>query len=138
MPAIDLIHDIVKNALLKDGWTVTHDPLTLQYEDDNVYVDLAAERPIAAQRNGQKIAVEIKTFAGRSPLHDFEGALGQYLVYLGILEILEPDRKLYLAIGEVVYRNLFQVGAIRAITERQHLSLLVVNLETEEVVQWIR
>ena len=27
--ARDLFHDIVKKALIKDGWTITHDPFTL-------------------------------------------------------------------------------------------------------------
>ncbi len=31
MPARDFYHDAVKNALTKDGWTITHDPLTLRW-----------------------------------------------------------------------------------------------------------
>jgi hypothetical protein len=31
MPASDLYHDTVKNALTKDGWTITHDPYTLTF-----------------------------------------------------------------------------------------------------------
>ncbi len=31
MPARDKVHDIVKNALIKDGWTITDDPLTLKF-----------------------------------------------------------------------------------------------------------
>ena len=27
MPVKDIYHDTVKNALIKDGWTITHDPL---------------------------------------------------------------------------------------------------------------
>ncbi|MBC8137347.1 MAG: fatty-acid oxidation protein subunit alpha, partial [Fibrella sp.] len=39
MPALDKFHHIVKNALVKDGWTVTDDPLSLRYEDKNLFVD---------------------------------------------------------------------------------------------------
>lgn len=137
MAALDFIHDAVKNALIKDGWTITADPYTIQYGKDKVYVDLAAERPIAAERNGQKIAVEIKSFLGRSPLHDFEMALGQYMLYKGLLELIEPDRKLYLAVHDHTYHHLLQQDAIRVIVERYQLVLLVVNVVTEEVVQWI-
>ena len=56
MPAKDFIHNTVKNALIKDGWTITNDPYTIRYEDDSVYADLGAERPFAAERAGQKIA----------------------------------------------------------------------------------
>ncbi len=27
MPARDIYHDTVRNALEKDGWTITHDPV---------------------------------------------------------------------------------------------------------------
>ncbi len=40
----DIIHDAVKNALIKDGWLITHDPFIVQYEDARVFIDLGAER----------------------------------------------------------------------------------------------
>jgi hypothetical protein len=42
MPAKDVIHDAVKNALVKDGWTITDDPLRLKYKAVNLSVDLGA------------------------------------------------------------------------------------------------
>jgi hypothetical protein len=53
----------------------------IKYEDAELYADLAAEKPIAAERQGQKIVVEIKSFAGKSLMYDFHNALGQYIVY---------------------------------------------------------
>ena len=98
MPAKDIYHDIVKNALIKDGWTITHDPLVLRWGTTDVYVDLGAEQLLAAEKHGQKIAVEIKSFVGRSDVDDLEKALGQYLLYHDILVQREPDRILYLAV----------------------------------------
>ena len=66
MPAKDPYHHAVKNALLKDCWTITADPYLIKYEDAELYADLAAEKLIAAERQGQKIVVEIKSFIGRS------------------------------------------------------------------------
>lgn len=43
MPARDLYHETVKNALIKDGWTITHDPLTLELGSSRLFVDLGAE-----------------------------------------------------------------------------------------------
>ena len=51
MPAKDIYHDTVKAALIKDGWTITHDPLTIRLTRKKLYVDLGAERLIAAQRD---------------------------------------------------------------------------------------
>ncbi len=101
-----------------------------------MFADLAAERPIAAERAGRKIVVEIKSFTGRSPMRDFEQALGQYLVYKRWLALTEADRKLYLAISEPVYDRLFSRQAIRVIVESEGLNLLVVNLQREEVIVW--
>ena len=30
MPALDIYHDAMKNALVKDGWTISHDPFHLR------------------------------------------------------------------------------------------------------------
>jgi len=138
MARLDSIHSGVKNALIKDGWTITADPYTIRYEEMIVQADLAAERTIAAERAGRKIVVEIKSFIGHSRTQDFKLALGQYNLYLGLLELTAPDRKLYLAIDHQIYAKYFRQKAVQAIAERFQLALLVVNLETEEIVTWIR
>ena len=137
MPAKDQIHESVKQALIKDGWRITNDPYTLEYEDATLFIDLGAERVIAAERDNEKIAVEIKTFSGYSVIHDFEIALGQYHLYFGLLEQNEPERILYLAISRSSYENIFERKSINLIIKRFSVPLLVVNVETEEVVAWI-
>lgn len=74
----DHIHEPVKQALIKDGWRITADPYELQYKEGRLQADLAAERPIAAERTDEKIVVEIKSFLSPSPLHELQGAIGQY------------------------------------------------------------
>lgn len=135
--AKDIIHDAVKNALIKDGWTVTHDPLTLVYEDVQVFVDLGAERVIAAERNDEKIAVEIKSFVGRSATHDMEVALGQYTLYRTFLNRLKSNRTLYLAISHIVHADVFRSKAFQALIEDNNVPLIIVNVVLEEVTQWI-
>ena len=137
MSARDIIHNSVKNALIKDGWIITHDPFTIQYKELKLSADLGAERPIAAQRQGKKIVVEIKSFIGRSAVQDFKLALGQYNLYLGLLEVTAPDRQLYLAISDIVYLDLFEGEAIRLILNRFNVLLVVVNVVRQEVVRWI-
>ena len=80
MPALDQDHHIVRHALEKDGWTITHDPLTLTVGQDRVHLDLGAERVIAAEKGIRKIAVEIKMFRGLSRVADLEEAIGQYVI----------------------------------------------------------
>jgi hypothetical protein len=137
MPARDLHHDVVRSALVKDGWTITDDPFVIEYEDVTLFADLGAERTLAAEREGRRIVVEIKTFAGPSPIREFETALGQYELYRGLLEVTEPDRVLYLAVADVVFDSLFQRESIQVIVRRNGLKFIVVGLENEEVLQWI-
>ena len=86
MPAQDIYHDAVVRALTADGWMMTHDPLSLSYGGRDLYVDLGAERTtIAAECDGQKIAVEIKSFLESSPVRDLEEAVGQYQIYRTVL-----------------------------------------------------
>ena len=109
MPAHDVFHQQVKHALGKEGWTVTHDPywIKLTGSDMNVYIDLAAERILAAEKGDEKIAVEIKSFLGTSFLSDFHAALGQYLDYRVALRQKEPERQLFLAVPLDVYHGIF-------------------------------
>ena len=76
MPAKDLYHDTVKTALIKDGWTITDDPLSIEVGGRDLFVDFGAEKLLIAQRRNQKIAVEVKSFISPSPISDFEQALG--------------------------------------------------------------
>jgi hypothetical protein len=68
MAARDAFHDAVKQGLIKDGWTITHDPLVIRLGKRNMLIDLAAENLLAARREDQNIAVEIKSFTGPSDL----------------------------------------------------------------------
>lgn len=60
--AKDLYHQVVKEALENEGWTVTHDPYKLAEWDPDWAIDLGAERLFAAQKDAQRIAVEVKSF----------------------------------------------------------------------------
>ena len=75
----DIFHESVRRGLEKAQWNISHDPLELEWEDTTFKIDLAAERLIAAERDGRKIAVEIKSFVSSSLISDFHTALGQFL-----------------------------------------------------------
>lgn len=105
MPAIDLFHNAAKQALIKDGWTITLDPLHLRWGRKDMYVDLGAKKLIIAERSEQKIAVEVKSFTGESEMQAFRDAIGQFAIYRSVLRRTYPDYLLYLAIRDVVYTS---------------------------------
>ena len=137
MAAKDKIHEAVKNALIKDGWTITHDPLRLKVGSLRLQVDLGAERSIAAEKDNQKIAVEIKSFLRASKITDFYQAFGQFLPYKVALKRVEPDRTIYLAIPDSTYEELFGEILIQDLLEEYPVKLIVYNPEKEEIQSWI-
>jgi hypothetical protein len=136
MAAHDTYHEQVKRALIKDGWTITHDPYILTFGFHKVYVDLGAERVLAAERGEQKIAVEIKTFRGTSEIRDFEVALGQYVLYRSLLARFEPDRKLYLAVPEEISFGLLELPIAQPVLEDQAIAIVAFDPDKEQIVQW--
>ena len=137
MSARDKIHDAVKNSLIKDGWKITADPYVIKYDDVKLEADLAAERPLGAERDDRKIVVEIKSFLGPSPLYELEGALGQYQIYSALLRVTNTERELYLAISHIAYTNIFERKVVQLIMQQYRLALLVVDVQQEEIVRWI-
>jgi XisH protein len=138
MPAKDFYHDTVRTALEKDGWIITEDPLTLSIGSRSVYVDLGARKLLAATKGELQIAVEIKSFIGNSPVRELETALGQYLIYSQILEEQKSDRILYLAISQTVYTDLFSEAIGQLIVNKNHLNLVVFDIQSKEIVKWIK
>ncbi|MCI0693676.1 XisH family protein [candidate division KSB1 bacterium] len=137
MSARDIYHDCVKNALIKDGWTITHDPLILKWGLKDLYIDLGAEQLLAAEKTGQKIAVEIKSFVSPSEVEDLKNAVGQFILYHDILTRTEPDRVLYTAIREAVFVDVFKEPIGEVLLENQRIRLIVFDPQTEVIVKWI-
>lgn len=138
MPARDIYHRGVRAALIADGWTITHDPYIIDFEDEIAYVDLGAERLIAAEQADQKIAVEIKSFTGPSVIADVQQALGQYMLYQGWLEQTEPERTLFLAVTTDTADSVFARKGISHLLDRYGIRVVVVDVTTEEVVRWTK
>lgn len=138
MPAKDIYHNPVKNALIKDGWTITDDPLILSIGKKDLFVDLGAEKLIAAEKDHQKIAVEIKSFIGNSQVNDLENALGKYILYDQILLEKQDERVLYLALKQSAYQEIFEEPIGKILLKRKIINLLVFDEKKEKIIQWIR
>jgi hypothetical protein len=136
MPARAHLHEHVRKALASDGWTITHDPLRLRWRRKDVYVDLGAERFLGAEKGRTRIAVEVKSFTGPSPIDALEKALGQFTLYHDILERVEPDRELYLAVSDTAYGDIFEDALGEILLDNRRMKLLVFNAETEVIERW--
>lgn len=138
MSAKDVFHEAVKQALQKERWVITADPLRFKFGNVNFQVDLGAERLVAAERAGEKIAVEIKSFLNPSAITDFYSALGQFLSYRLALESVEPERELYLAVPIDIYQTFFQYEFTQAAVERYQIPIIVYDPVNEVIAQWTK
>jgi hypothetical protein len=138
MSALDQYHNAVRTALVKEGWTITDDPLTLIISGARLHIDLGAERVLAAERGTEKIAVEVKTFGGVSKIADLENAAGQYIVYRTALRRRQPERVLYLAVPETILAGFFQDRELwQALVEDEKIHLIGYDPIQQELTKWL-
>ncbi len=138
MPAKDIYHDTVKNALIKDGWTITHDPLRIRLtRGKNLFVDLGAKRLLAAERGVEKIAVEVKSFTRPSDMKDLEEAVGQFVLYNRLLKRYYAEHILYLAVSEDTRKRVFEEEAGQTLIEDGIIRLVTFDTLKEEIIRWI-
>ena len=137
MSAKDIFHNTVRLALEKDGWTITEDPLFLKPSPRvKILIDLGAQKLISAEKGKSLIAVEVKSFVGVSTISEFHTAVGQFFNYRTVLEKLEPERVLFLAIPQDVYQGFFTDPFVREIIERLQMKLLVFIVTKQEIALW--
>jgi hypothetical protein len=135
--ARDIFHENVKEALIKEGWEITADPLTFKIGKVQVQIDLGAERLIAAERGTEKIAIEIKTFGSPSFITALYEAVGKYIIYRNVLSSIQSDRTLYLAIPENIYNRYFSEKVIQKTIQEENFKLVIYNQSLQTITQWI-
>lgn len=136
--AKDFYHQIVKLALEQEGWKITHDPYKLTEWDPDWEIDLGAERLIAAEKDAELIAIEIKSFLEISFAYEFHRALGQYINYRGGLTMLDPNRALYIAIPVAIYETECQRRGVQFSLRENNVKIIVYNTDNKSIEQWIK
>jgi len=137
MSAKDIFHDVVKKSLEREGWTITDDPLYIKTLGIELFIDLAAEKLIGAEKEGKKIAVEIKSFVSTSAVSEFHKAVGQFMNYRLALQHQEPDRILLLAIPKDTYNIFFKLPFIQVAINEYKIGLIVYDPSEEVIVKWL-
>ena len=136
--AKDFFHEIVKEALIKEDWIITDDPLTLlSRAEGGISTDLGAEKIIVAERGLTKIAIEVKSFINPSLIHDFLRASGQYNGYNVVIKYKEINRILYLAMPIFAYEKLINYDFVNAIIENLSIKFILFDEQEKTIMKWI-
>jgi hypothetical protein len=139
VPRKDAYHEVVKTALVKDGWQITEDPFLIGFRGTMLFADMGAEKAVDSQRRRSKISIEVKVLSEPARFAKFECAVGQYVVYRRLMMSLQLQRDLYLAISHKVFTNFFQKKpAVMEVVTGERIHLLVFDPRKKEVVQWIK
>jgi len=136
--ARDFYHNNVKLALENDGWIVTHDPYSIRIDEIGYEIDFAAEPIIAAEKEEAKIALEVKSFIGPSAINEFHKAIGQFNDYSVALELIEPERILFLAIPAEIWDRFFLKPIIQKSLERVKAKVVTYDPVLNKIVKWIK
>ena len=136
--AKDKYHELVKQALIDEGWTITDDPLPINIAETTIEIDLAAEKLLLAKKGKEEIAIEIKSFLGINTLHEFYKALGQFRFYQLALRQQMPEKHLYLAIPLQAYKDFFARTFVQELLRENNVSIIVYNVIQKNIEQWIK
>lgn len=138
--AKDIFHNAVRNALIKDGWTITDDPFRLESKENKMAyeADLGAEKLFAAEKGIDKIVVEVKSFLKLSLANEFHTILGQYKTYEDALEFLLLDRELIIAIPKFADERIQEYPFIQHLIKKHKVKSFVFDEIEEIILRWKR
>jgi hypothetical protein len=140
VPAVDSCEEQVIRAMLKEGWRVTHRPISIPVllTDNDKQEYLFADVRFRQQQSSEAILiVEIKCFSNPTTiLSEFYRVVGQYLVYRNGLALIGVQEPIYLAVPASVYHRFFQMPIIDRTLQDTNIATVIVDLEQEEIVTW--
>lgn len=142
MPVKDLYHDMVRDALRKDGWRITHNPLPFPRRRKAAAApapvpdDAEEEWLLAAEKDERKIAVAVKSFVGRSDPESLARELAHLARCRARLYTTALARPLYLAIRRATYEACFATQEEAQAAMPPSVLLLVFDPRTAEIVHW--
>ncbi|MFN0034099.1 MAG: element excision factor XisH family protein [Saprospiraceae bacterium] len=136
--ARDKFHFEFRHAIENEGWKITDDPLVLKSGKIQIHIDLGAELLIGAEKDGEKIAIEIKTFGNPSFITAFYEAVGKFIVYRNALEMLASKRVLYLAIPKSIFERFENEPLVKRVFEIEKIKIIVYNQRRKNILKWIK
>ena len=133
----DKIHDSIRKAFEKAGWSIVKDPFNVDLKDTTINIDLAVERVIEFTKGEEQILVEIKTLDQKSILYEFYRVYGQYSFYEYWIAKKGINQPLYLAVSIESYNRIRKLSALKEWIDDQEINFVIVDVINERIVRWI-
>ena len=137
MPTQDLYHDVVRDALRKDGWRITHTALQLKARAESRAGEFWEGPWLIAEKDERKVAAAVHSFVGRSSPADIIQTWGQLGLSRPRLHAMDSDRVVYLAVRQATYNACFVGIEGDLLLEKEHIQLIVFDPRAEVIVQWV-
>jgi len=137
MPAQDLYHDVVRDALRKDGWRITHTALQLKARAESSAGEPWEGPWLIADKDERKVAVAVNSFVGHSSPEDLTQMWSQLALARPQLRAMNADRVVYLAVRQATYNACFGGTEGDLLLAKEHMQLLVFDPRAEVIVQWV-
>jgi hypothetical protein len=133
MPAKDRYHDSVVRALVKAGWTIDDEQVTLLLESRTMWIDLQASHG----RYQTVLMIEVKELAEvNSPIEALANAIGKIILYRVAMRIKKLHFPLVLAISVASYHGILQEDIGIGVIDELDIPLIVYDPDTENIVLW--
>ena len=137
MPTPDLYHDVVRNALRKDGWRITHTALQLKARAEASAEELWEGPWLIADKDERKVAVAVSSLVGHSNLADVLQTWRRLALSRSQLHTMDADRVVYLAVRQATYSACFGGTEGDLLLAKEHMQLLIFDPRAEVIVQWV-
>jgi hypothetical protein len=135
MPAVDSCEPAVIRAFEKAGWEILEQPVKLLIAKKEIFLADLRLRQVASHQT--VVVVEVKCFSSENVLPDFYSAIGQYLHYRAALAIMGIDEPVYLSIPLSIFDDFFRRSSVQYVINDVKIKLVIVDLDHEEILQWI-
>jgi XisH protein len=132
MPAKDRHHDSVVRALVKEGWSITHEQFTIVLPGRFLWIDL---RAVKTPENVAML-IEVKGLEGISPVEALASAVGKYALYRAALKLAHISDPLYMAVPAKAFEGILSESIGQYLMESLDIRLIVFDPEQREIIQW--
>ena len=130
-------HELVVNALVREGWMITPPPERPNLGVDTFWGDIDTNDWVGAMREPRKIAVLIPDFSGTVPLDDFYPAYGQFDLFRYLWRKRNLEDRFYLAMPKDAYNAVFGVREGENFRQEVNLLLIVFQSDGEGEIEWV-